>query len=162
MIELQITEDIWGKEKDMSNNNVVLKEGENKDNASKQQNTEEKNTEAQNTQEKKQKEIMVYETQKKLNKKKKKKKKKKKEIKYLTKDQSRAQVKEIVEQLTTFGLNLKYEPIQKLYKLFKEYINEGNRIVVNIPFPELNRRIKGLLSITEREEGWINLKHEKF
>ena len=162
MIELQITEDIWGKEKDMSNNNVVLKEGENKDNASKQQNTEEKNTEAQNTQEKKQKEIMVYEKPKKVNNKKKKKKKKKKEIKYLTKDQRRAQVKEIVEQLTTFGLNLKYEPIQKLYKLFKEYINEGNRIVVNIPFPELNRRIKGLLSITEREEGWINLKHEKF
>ena len=157
MIELEITEDIWGKEKDMSNSNVVLKEGENKDNASKQQNTE-----AQKTGEKKQKEIMVYEKPKKVNNKKKKKKKKKKKIKYLTKDQRKAQVKEIVEQLTTFGLNLKYEPIQKLYKLFKEYINEGNRIVVNIPFPELNRRIKGLLSITEREEGWINLKHEKF
>ena len=37
-----------------------------------------------------------------------------------------------------------YEPVKLLYKKFKEYITEGQRIVVNIPFPEINRRIKGI------------------
>ena len=55
-----------------------------------------------------------------------------------------------------------YEPIKKLYQKFKEYIQEGNRIEVNIPFPEINRRIKGILAISVREEVWVNLKNEKF
>ena len=52
--------------------------------------------------------------------------------------------------------------MRKLYELFKEYISEGRRIEVNIPFPDINRRIKGLLATSVREEVWINLKNEKF
>ena len=33
---------------------------------------------------------------------------------------------------------------------------------INIPFPEINRRIKGLLAISVNEQVWINLKNEKF
>ena len=86
----------------------------------------------------------------------------KKEIVYRTKEERQSKVKEILSQLSNFDLNIKYEPIKKLYEKFKEYIQEGNRIEVNIPFPEINRRIKGVLAISVREEVWINLKNEKF
>lgn len=92
----------------------------------------------------------------------KKQKKEKKQIIYRTKEERQLKVKEILNQLSKFDLNIKYEPIKKLYKLFKEYINEDRRIEVNIPFPEIDRRIKGLLAISVREDTWVNLKHEKF
>jgi len=86
----------------------------------------------------------------------------KKEIVYRTKEERQNEVKEILNKLSEFDLNMTYEPIKKLYQIFKEYIQEGNRIEVNIPFPEINRRIKGILAISVREEVWINLKNEKF
>ena len=86
----------------------------------------------------------------------------KKQIVYRTKEERQNEVKEILSKLSEFDLNLTYEPIKKLYEKFKEYIQEGNRIEVNIPFPEINRRIKGILAISVREEVWINLKNEKF
>ena len=81
---------------------------------------------------------------------------------YRTKEERQEKVKVILNQLSNFHLNIKYEPIKKLYVLFKEYINDCKRIEVNIPFPEINRRIKGLLAISVNEEVFINLKHEKF
>lgn len=88
--------------------------------------------------------------------------KQKNKIVYRTKKERQGEVKVILNQLSKFDLNIKYEPIKKLYKLFKEYINEDRRLEVNIPFPEINRRIKGLLAISVRENTWIKLKHEKF
>jgi len=93
---------------------------------------------------------------------KKSKKKKRNVIVYRTKEQRQEEVKNILKQLNEFGLGIKYEPVQKLYAKFKEYIAEGNRIKVNIPFPEINRRIKGLLAISVREDVWLKLEKEKF
>ena len=90
------------------------------------------------------------------------KKKKKKEIIYRKKDERKEEVKTILTKLTEFDINIKYEPIKKLYVKFREYIDKGDRIEINIPFPEIDRRIKGLLAISIREEVWINLKSEKF
>jgi hypothetical protein len=90
------------------------------------------------------------------------KKREKKQIVYRTKNERQNEVKEILNKLSDFDLNMTYEPIKKLYQKFKEYIQDGNRIEVNIPFPEINRRIKGILAISVREEVWINLKNEKF
>tara|TARA_X000000368_G_C23033886_1_gene713722 strand:+ start:87 stop:380 length:294 start_codon:yes stop_codon:yes gene_type:complete len=97
-----------------------------------------------------------------MTKKKKKEKREKKKTVYRTKEQRQEEVKEVLNQLSEFDLNIKYEPIKKLYTLFKEYIQEDKRIEINIPFPEIKRRIKGLLAISVNEEVWINLKHEKF
>ena len=91
-----------------------------------------------------------------------KKEKKFKKVVYRTKEERQYEVKEILKQLSSFDLNIKYEPIKKLYGLFQTYIKEDKRIKVNIPFPEINRRIKGLLAISANEEVWVNLKHEKF
>ena len=56
---------------------------------------------------------------------------------------------------------MQYEPIKKLYKLFKTYINDAERINVSIPFPQINRRIKGLLPLNKKEDATIALIQEK-
>ncbi len=96
------------------------------------------------------------------NNKKTKKKKVKKEIVYRTKEQRQEEVKNILKQLSEFNLTIQYEPIKKLYQQFRTYIAEGSRMLVNIPFPEIDRRIKGLLAISVNEEVWVKLEKEKF
>ena len=70
------------------------------------------------------------------NNKKKKRTKVKKEIVYRTKEERQEEVKNILKQLSEFDLDIKYDPIKKLYQQFKTYIAEGNRMLINIPFPE--------------------------
>ena len=96
------------------------------------------------------------------NKKKRKEKKEKKAPEYRTKQERQNEVKHILQQLSDFQLNPTYEPVKKLYLKFKEYINEGERLTVNIPFPGINRRIKGVLAINKREDVTIALMNEKF
>ena len=96
------------------------------------------------------------------NKKKRKVKKEKKEPEYRTKEERQAEVKHILEQLSEFQLNVTYEPVKKLYLKFKEYISGEERLIINIPFPEINRRIKGVLAINKREDVTIALLNEKF
>ena len=87
-----------------------------------------------------------------INNKKKKVKREKKQIEYRTKKERQGEITEILIQLTQFNLNMTYIPVQLLYKKFKEYIAEGQRVVVNIPFPEINRRFKGILAISKNED----------
>jgi len=97
-----------------------------------------------------------------INNKKKKQKKPKKLPEYRTKLERSNEVKQILFQLNHYDLNMKYKPIQLLYKLFKKYINDAERIIVNIPFPEINRRIKGILPINKKEHATIALIKETF
>ena len=97
-----------------------------------------------------------------INNKKKKVKREKKKIEYRTKQERQDEIREILIQLTHFNLDMTYEPVKLLYKKFKEYITEGQRIIVNIPFPEINRRIKGILAISKNEDVTIALLNEKF
>ena len=94
------------------------------------------------------------------NNKKSKKKKVKKEIIYRNNEQRQEEVKTILEQLSGFDLDSKYEPIKQLYGLFKIYIAEGKRTLVNIPFPEIKRRIKGILATSVNEKVWLKLEKE--
>ena len=91
-----------------------------------------------------------------------KKEKRIKTIQYRTKEQRKNEIKEVLNHLNEFELNPKYEPIKKLYELFKQYIDIGERIIVNIPFPMINRRIKGVLANSINEEVSIILLQEKF
>ena len=96
------------------------------------------------------------------NKKKRKVKKEKKPPEYRNKEERKAEVKHILEQLNEFHLNVTYGPVRKLFEKFKEYISEGERLIVNIPFPEINRRIKGVLAINKKVDVTIALMKEKF
>lgn len=79
-----------------------------------------------------------------------------------TEEERRAASREILKQIEGLDLSISHKPIRELLKLLKQYNDEGKRIIVNIPFPELNRRIKGVLATGAREETFVVLKHEKF
>ena len=79
-----------------------------------------------------------------------------------TKEERQIEVRIIIDQLNNLELTISYEPIKELYKILQIYINNGGKIIINIPFPMINKRIKGLLPDTVNEECWMQLRHEKF
>lgn len=77
-------------------------------------------------------------------------------------EERKNEIHSIILELNRLNLNNNYEPIQQLYKLFKIYIENGDRLIVNIFFPEINKRIEGVLATNKKEQVTIKLKHEKF
>ena len=60
-----------------------------------------------------------------------------------TEEERRASSLEILKQVKALDLSVTHPPIRELLKLLKRHNETGERIAVNIPFPDLNRRIKG-------------------
>ena len=83
-------------------------------------------------------------------------------VEYKTKEQRKEDVKNIIKELNKFELTLRYEPVKKLYAHFKDFIDNGNLVKVNIPFPMINRRIKGNLMPNVKADSVITLVKEKF
>ena len=79
-----------------------------------------------------------------------------------TEEERRASSLEILKQVKALDLSVTHPPIKELLKLLKRHNETGEKIAVNIPFPDLNRRIKGVLAPGAREDSYIVLKHEKF
>ena len=61
------------------------------------------------------------------------------------------------QKLNELELNTSYPAIKRLYKEISEYMKDGESRKVNIPFPEVKRRIKGFLSGDTRKETWVKL-----
>ena len=86
----------------------------------------------------------------------------KKEKQYRSIDERKIEINKIINNLNKYKLTLEYDSIKQLYILFKNYIENGERIMINIPFPEMNKRIEGVLAINKNEEVAIRLKYERF
>ena len=71
-------------------------------------------------------------------------------------------VKPIILKLTELQLTVAYEPVRELFRIIQLFLKDGNRHVVNIPFPMINRRIKGELMPNKKADSTICLAHEKF
>ena len=74
-----------------------------------------------------------------------------------TKEERKAEARIIINKLTELELTVSYEPIKELFGILQKYINEGGKITINIPFPMIERRIKGLLPDTVNEKCWVKL-----
>ncbi len=85
-----------------------------------------------------------------------------KKIEYKSKEQRKDDVRNIIKELNKFELTLRYEPVKKLYAHFKDFIDNGNVVKVNIPFPMINRRIKGNLMPNVKADSVITLVKERF
>jgi len=85
-----------------------------------------------------------------------------KKVEYKTKEQRKEDVRNIIKELNNFELTLRYEPVKKLYAHFKDFIENGNIVKVNIPFPMINRRIKGNLMPNVKADSVITLIKERF
>jgi hypothetical protein len=74
-----------------------------------------------------------------------------------SKQERAADVKPIIEKLNELGLNMSLPAVKRLYKEIAEYMKDGESRKINIPFPEVKRRIKGYLSGDTRKETWVKL-----
>ena len=77
-----------------------------------------------------------------------------------TKEERSEEAKNIIKSLTELQLTVEYEPIKELFEILQKYIQEGGRIKISIPFPMIERRIKGLLADTVNEKSWVKLMFE--
>lgn len=67
-----------------------------------------------------------------------------------------------VQSLQTLNLNPgDYEPIRVLYNLLRTYIQNGERIEVNIPFPEIHKHIVGVLAIRLTEPVVVKIRNNQ-
>ena len=95
-----------------------------------------------------------------------------------TKQQRQNEIKPIIKKLNELHLNTSYDGIKILFKNMKQYIDNSNNsnsnsdsdnnnstinnsidepIHINIPCPELNILIKGILEIDLRKKVWVKL-----
>lgn len=89
------------------------------------------------------------------------KKKEKMQPEYRSKEERIKEVKPILSKLSELQLNPSYDEIRELYEHMKIYIDNGDRIEINIPFPAINKKIVGVLAINKREQVWVMLQNEK-
>jgi hypothetical protein len=90
-----------------------------------------------------------------------------------TKQQRQNEIKPIIKKLNELHLNTSYDGIKILFKNMKQYIDNSDSdsdnnnstnnnsidepIHINIPCPELNILIKGILEIDLRKNVWVKL-----
>ena len=96
------------------------------------------------------------------NNKKRKEKKVKSEPVYRTLEERKEEVRKLINKLNELQLTTDYDAIKQFYDLMFKYIRTGERLIINIPFPEMKKRIEGVLAVNIREEVAIRLKYEKF
>ena len=79
-----------------------------------------------------------------------------------SKTERQAEVKPIIIKLGELHLSpTTSEAIKILYQKIQTYIQEGERSELNIPFPEYNANIKGVLAIKRSERVWVKIEHIK-
>lgn len=81
-----------------------------------------------------------------------------------TKEQRQNEVKTIIKKLNELHLNTSYDGIKTLFQNMKNYTDITNinndieePILINIPCPELNILITGVLEIDLRKKVWVKL-----
>jgi len=82
-----------------------------------------------------------------------------------TKEQRQNEIKTIIKKLNELHLNTSYDGIKTLFQNMKQYVDSSNSsnnsndepIIINIPCPELNILIKGVLEIDLRKKVWVKL-----
>jgi hypothetical protein len=76
----------------------------------------------------------------------------------LSKVERQEAVKPVLLKLQELRLNpTTYESIKLLYQQIQLYIQTGERKELNIPFPEYNVTIKGVLATDKVEKVWVKL-----
>lgn len=83
--------------------------------------------------------------------------KEKSEPVYRTKEERLEEIKPILRKLSELQLNTKYDSVKKLYVEIQRYVQTGERIEIKIPFPEIGRKILGVLATNVREQVWVKM-----
>ena len=77
-------------------------------------------------------------------------------ITYRTKEQRINEVKPIIQKLSELKIKAsEHEEIRDLLQKIQVYIQQGERIEINIPFPIADVEIKGVLATDIKERVWV-------
>ena len=77
-----------------------------------------------------------------------------------TKEERIQESRIIIAKLNDLKLTVQYAAIKIFFIKLKEYIYDGNRIIIDIPFPDFGRRIVGILANNKHENVWIKLESD--
>ena len=78
------------------------------------------------------------------------------------KEERQAEIKPILLKLNELHLKpTTNDAIKTLYIKIQTYIQEGERSELNIPFPEYNSNIVGVLATKRSERVWVKIEHIK-
>jgi len=73
-----------------------------------------------------------------------------------TKEQRIAEIKPIIKKLSELQVKAsEHEEIRELLTKIQVYIQQGERIVINIPFPIADVDIQGVLATNVKERVWV-------
>jgi hypothetical protein len=73
-----------------------------------------------------------------------------------TKEQRISEIKPIISKLTELKIKANEHPeIRELLTKIQVYIQQGERIVINIPFPIADVDIQGVLATDVKEKVWV-------
>jgi hypothetical protein len=81
---------------------------------------------------------------------------------FRTKKERHLEAKKIIENLNKLDLTIQSPPVKNLFQLLQKYIQDGERIEVNIPFEEQNRTIKGVLETNIKNQVWVKLEYHEY
>ena len=73
-------------------------------------------------------------------------------IEYRSKEERQNEAKKILAKLCELRLNSDYDEVKQLISNLQTYIQTGERMEINIPFPAIGRTIKGVLAVNKREQ----------
>jgi hypothetical protein len=74
-----------------------------------------------------------------------------------TKEQRQTEIKIIIKKLNELHLNTSYNGIKLLFKSLNDYKDATEAINIDIPCPELNIAIKGILEVDLKKKVWVKL-----
>jgi hypothetical protein len=75
---------------------------------------------------------------------------------YRTKEQRMTEIKPIINKLSELQIKAsEHEEIRELLTKIQIYIQQGERIEINIPFPIAGVEIKGVLATDIKERVWV-------
>ena len=74
-----------------------------------------------------------------------------------SKEEKKIVIITIIKKINELQLNTEYSAIKELYKLLQEYQQNDYSININIKFPEIDRKIVGILPINKKNEPFIKL-----
>ena len=74
-----------------------------------------------------------------------------------TLEERQGEIRTIIEKLTELQLTSQYESVKKIMQIFSIFIKEGGSFEINIPFPEIKKRFRGLLTDNKKYQIWVKL-----
>ena len=81
---------------------------------------------------------------------------------FRTKKERHAEARKIIDSLNRLDLTVQSPPIKLLFKHLQDYIQNGEKIKIDIPFKEQNRNICGVLATNVNEEVWVKLEYHEY